>query len=161
MSEATDVPTNESEEEPYLESAGGVVYRRRRGGAVEVALVQTQRGAWVLPKGAVERGEQPQQAAIREVHEETGIVGDVEHDLGEIRYEVRPDLWTGFVPKVVHQFLLRATGGNIRPDPAEHIEARWVDLSDSVRMLHHANERTVMLRAEGYLNKQSGGGSAS
>ena len=102
-----------SEDEPYLESSGGVVYRVRRG-QVEVALVQTQRGAWVLPKGAVERGEAPDDAAIREVLEETGIVSGVQEDLGEIRYEVRPDLWTGFVPKIVHQYLLHAKGGNIR-----------------------------------------------
>jgi 8-oxo-dGTP pyrophosphatase MutT (NUDIX family) len=161
MSEAPDVKTAESsEEEPFLESAGGVVYRVRRG-ATEVALVQTQRGAWVLPKGAIERGEEPAQAAIREVEEETGIIGGIEEDLGEIRYEVRPDLWTGFVPKVVHQYLIVAESGNIRPDPAEHVEARWVSVEDAVRMLHHANERTVMLRAEERLRAIAGGDPAT
>ena len=158
MSEAPDVETVDSSEEPFLESAGGVVYRLRRG-TVEVAVVQTQRGAWVLPKGAVERGEDPAQAAVREVTEETGIQANVEGSLGEIRYEVRPDLWTGFVPKVVHQFLLRATGGNIRPDPAEHAEARWVNIEDGVRMLHHANERSVLKRAEETLSQQGTDGS--
>lgn len=141
-----------NEDEPYLESSGGVVYRVRRG-RIQVALVQTQRGAWVLPKGAVERGEAPDDAAVREVLEETGIVSDVQENLGEIRYEVRPDLWTGFVPKIVHQYLLLARGGNIRPDPAEHVEARWVSVSDAIRMLHHANERTVMVRAEESLRR--------
>jgi 8-oxo-dGTP pyrophosphatase MutT (NUDIX family) len=155
MSEKND-GEKRAEEDPYLESAGGVVYRRR-GAGLQVALVQTQRGAWVLPKGAVERGEEPRGAAIREVQEETGITGEVEENLGEIRYEVRPDLWTGFVPKVVHQFLIQATGGNIRPDPAEHVEARWVNAADAVRLLHHENERTVMVRAEEVLNRQMAG----
>ena len=158
MSEAPEVETADSSDEPFLESAGGVVYRHRRGG-VEIAVVQTQRGAWVLPKGAVERGEDPAQAAVREVAEETGIQGDVEESLGEIRYEVRPDLWTGFVPKVVHQFLLRAAGGNIRPDPAEHVEARWVNIEEGLRMLHHANERSVLTRAEEVLGRQGIDGS--
>ena len=136
-----------TEEEPFLESSGGVVYRCKND-HLQVAIVQTQRGAWVLPKGAVETEEDPDQAAIREVLEETGIVAEIEEDLGEIRYEVRPDLWTGFVPKVVHQYLLKAVSGSIRPDPAEHVAARWVDIEDGVRILHHANERTVMLRAE-------------
>ena len=136
-----------TEEEPFLESSGGVVYRCKND-HLQVAIVQTQRGAWVLPKGAVETEEDPDQAAIREVLEETGIVAEIEEDLGEIRYEVRPDLWTGFVPKVVHQYLLKAVSGSIRPDPAEHVAARWVDIQDGVRILHHANERTVMLRAE-------------
>ena len=102
MSEAPEVQTTNADEEPFLESAGGVVFRRHHG-AIEVALVQTQRGAWVLPKGAVERGEAPDDAAVREVLEETGIRSEVAESLGEIRYEVRPDLWTGFVPKIVHQ----------------------------------------------------------
>ena len=151
-SETTDVEATGSEEEPFLESAGGVVYRVRDD-SVQIALVQTQRGAWVLPKGAVERGEKPEDAAVREVKEETGIVSEVEQNLGEIRYEVRPDLWTGFVPKVVHQYLLKAAGGNIRPDPAEHVEARWVSVENATLMLHHANERSVLLRAEDSLSQ--------
>ncbi len=151
-SKAADLKATGSEEEPFLESAGGVVYRVRDRG-VQIAVVQTQRGAWVLPKGAVEPGEKPEDAAIREVKEETGIVGEVEQNLGEIRYEVRPDLWTGFVPKVVHQYLLKAAGGNIRPDPAEHVEARWVSVEHANRMLHHANERSVLMRAEETLSQ--------
>ncbi len=139
-----------TEEEAFLESSGGVVYRQKNK-QLQVALVQTQRGAWVLPKGAVETEENPKQAAVREVLEETGIVAEIEEDLGEIRYEVRPDLWTGFVPKVVHQYLLKAVSGSIRPDPSEHVAARWVDVENGVRILHHANERTVMLRAEEFL----------
>lgn len=157
MAEAADQPAAATgSEEPFLESSGGVIFRQKNG-EVQVAVVQTQRGAWVLPKGAVEPGEAPKEAAVREVLEETGIVGEVVDDLGEIRYEVRPDLWTGFVPKVVHQYLLRSTGGNIRPDPAEHVEARWVPMQDAVRMLHHVNERTIMLRAEDLLTRQDPG----
>lgn len=152
MTTEQEKPKGESGDEPYLESSGGVVYRVRAG-RVQVALVQTQRGAWVLPKGAVERGEAPDSAAIREVLEETGIKSDVQEDLGEIRYEVRPDLWTGFVPKIVHQYLLLATGGSIRPDPAEHVEARWVSVEDALRLLHHSNERAVMVRAEESLRR--------
>ena len=59
------------------------------------------------------------------------------------------------MPKVVHQYLLRSTGGSIRPDPAEHVEARWVAMPDAVRMLHHVNERTIMLRAEDLLSRQN------
>ncbi len=153
MAEAVEQPeVATGNEEPFLESSGGVVYRQKNG-EVQVAVVQTQRGAWVLPKGAVEPGEAPKDAAVREVREETGIVGEVVEDLGEIRYEVRPDLWTGFVPKVVHQYLLQSVGGSIRPDPSEHVEARWVSMQEAVRMLHHVNERTIMLRAEDLLSR--------
>ena len=68
-------------------SAGGIVWRRARGGAGEVALIR-QHGskAWSLPKGHLEEGESARQAAVREVREETGLeVGGAE-PLGEIRY---------------------------------------------------------------------------
>jgi 8-oxo-dGTP pyrophosphatase MutT (NUDIX family) len=70
-------------------SAGGVVYRREDEG-VDLALAarRTRRGqlAWGLAKGAIEAGESDEQAAVREVLEETGLEADVEADLGDIRY---------------------------------------------------------------------------
>jgi len=55
-------------------SAGGVVYRRCDDGQVEVALIATLEGErWGLPKGAVRKAETPEEAALREVAEETGL----------------------------------------------------------------------------------------
>ena len=69
-------------------SAGGVVYRREED-AIEIALAarRTRRGdlAWGLAKGAIEPGETEEQAAVREVLEETGLEVDLESDLGDIR----------------------------------------------------------------------------
>lgn len=70
-------------------SAGGVVYRRA-GDVIEVALAahRTRRGelAWGLPKGEIEPDETAEQAAVREVREETGLEAEIEASLGDIRY---------------------------------------------------------------------------
>lgn len=67
-------------------SAGGVVFRGR-GGALEIAVFCTrERRRWQLPKGLIDAGEEPEQTALREVHEETGIEGQLLAPVEAIEY---------------------------------------------------------------------------
>jgi 8-oxo-dGTP pyrophosphatase MutT (NUDIX family) len=129
-------------------SAGGVVYRREDD-AIDLALAarRTRRGqlAWGLAKGAIEQGESDEQAAVREVREETGLEAEVEADLGDIRYFY---VWEGVrVRKRVHFFLMRATGGDVADHDSEMEEVRWFPLRTAIKRAAYKGEREVIERA--------------
>jgi 8-oxo-dGTP pyrophosphatase MutT (NUDIX family) len=111
-----------------------IIARLNRGGRLE----------WCLPKGHPENQENNEQAAVREIEEETGIRGRVLAALGSIDY------WftvSGHrVHKTVHHFLLMSTGGHltIENDPDhEAVDVAWVPLADLGRKLSFPNERRI------------------
>lgn len=133
-------------------SAGGVVYRRTDDG-VEMALAarRTRRGelVWGLAKGAIEPDESDEEAAVREVREETGLEAEVESDLGDIRYFY---VWEGVrVRKRVHFFLMRATGGDVSDHDSEMEEVRWFPMRIARRRAAYRGEREVIERATAHL----------
>jgi ADP-ribose pyrophosphatase YjhB (NUDIX family) len=97
---------------------------------------------WSLPKGHLEEGETAEQAAVREVEEETGISGEIIGTLGTI------DFW--FVAegrrihKTVHHFLLRATGGELSDTDIEVTEVAWVPMPQIADKLAYSDERELL-----------------
>ena len=129
-------------------SAGGVVYRREPDG-VEVVLAarRTRRGdlAWGLAKGGIEVDESPQEAAVREVREETGIEAEIETSLGETRYFY---VWEDVrIRKTVHFFLMRATGGDPDDRDDEMEDVQWFPLERALKRAAYRGEREVLGRA--------------
>ncbi|HZP90958.1 MAG TPA: NUDIX hydrolase [Actinomycetota bacterium] len=129
-------------------SAGGVVFRRGESG-VEIALAarRTRRGelVWGLPKGGVDEGETLEEAAIREVREETGLEAEIEGSLGDIRYFY---VWEGVrVRKAVHFFLMRAIGGDVARHDHEMEDVRWFPLTEALEHAGYRGEREVLQRA--------------
>jgi 8-oxo-dGTP pyrophosphatase MutT (NUDIX family) len=134
-------------------SAGGVVVR----GDEVVVIVPTRRAAdgtrvLALPKGHVDPGETPVQAAQREVREETGIVADPVERLGETRYWYRRDGST--IGKAVSFFLFDHVGGDIADHDDEVEEVRWIALEEAERELSHAAEREMVTLAIAYREKE-------
>lgn len=124
-------------------SAGGLVVRDG-----QVLLIATAGGRrWQLPKGHVEEGETPENAAVREVREETGVVGRVVSPLPSIRYSF-VERGTRRIRKHVDYFLLDYVEGSERDfDPQEVDGARWFVWDEALERLTHANERRVATRA--------------
>lgn len=125
-------------------SAGGLVFDSL--GRVAIIARHSRSGhlEWCLPKGHIEKGETPQQTAVREIHEETGILGEIVESIATIDY-----WFTGTsqrVHKLVHHFALRYLSGEISvlgdPDH-EAEEARWVDFSELNNILSYPNERKI------------------
>lgn len=97
---------------------------------------------WSLPKGHLEVGETAQDAAVREVAEETGICGQVVAPLGTI------DFWFTVegrrVHKTVHHFLLLSEGGALSDADIEVAEVAWVPLSQVAGRLAYPDEQRLV-----------------
>jgi 8-oxo-dGTP pyrophosphatase MutT (NUDIX family) len=145
-------------------SAGGVVLRQMRGrwwmAAIEPAgrAAAGKQAVLALPKGLVDPGERPEQTALREVREETGVEAELIGKLGDIKY-VYTRTWAGGerVFKVVSFYLLRYHSGkldDITPEMrVEVARAEWIPLDDAPRRLAYKGEREMAVKAQEYIRR--------
>ncbi len=125
-------------------SAGGVVYRRE-GGGYRLMLIRDRFGRWSMPKGRIEPGETPEEAALREIEEETGVVGRIVAVLPATRYFFRDG--ETLVEKAVEYFLVEAVGGAVRPQLEEISGVGWFAPGEIAALEQYDNNRTVLERA--------------
>jgi 8-oxo-dGTP pyrophosphatase MutT (NUDIX family) len=127
-------------------SAGGVVFRRD-GTRTLILLIRDRHHNWGFPKGHVERGEAPAEAAVREVREETGLSQvDVVAPLDTIEWTFR---FRGRrIHKTCHFFALTTKDVRTKPQRKEGIIAcRWVSIDHGAKLLSHENARGVLASA--------------
>jgi len=154
MSPNSPKPRRRARKAPARElSAGGVVVR----GDEVVVIVPTRRASdgsrvLALPKGHIDAGESTLQAAQREVREETGVLAEPMHELGEARYWYRRDGQT--IPKSVSFYLFSYVDGDTADHDDEVEEARWMSLKDAQRELSHTAEREMVARAVAFLEAE-------
>jgi 8-oxo-dGTP pyrophosphatase MutT (NUDIX family) len=133
-----------------IAAVGGVVYRSDERGRLVMLLIRKREGYWTLPKGKLCAGESHAEALVREVAEETGVVGVVEREIGTLRYLTprrRPPL-----PKEVTYYLVRAVTCELRLSRDEAIiGARWVSLRAAARTIHRKRVRRVVRTAAAML----------
>jgi 8-oxo-(d)GTP phosphatase len=119
-----------------IRAAGAILHR---DGLVAV-VHRPQYDDWTLPKGKLEPEEDDETAALREVEEETGHAGTIEHDLGTIGYEVEAGT------KTVRYFLM-AVGAGGGPLAQDVDEVRWVQIDEAAALVSYDRDRDVLDRA--------------
>jgi 8-oxo-dGTP diphosphatase len=118
-------------------AAGGIVLRR--GDTPLIAIVrQRKRNEWVLPKGKLDDGETPKQAAHREVLEETGHDVAVHEFLGTMAYQ------SGGRSKIVHFWRMEVEGGQVRKLMNDIKAVDWLPLDDAILRLSREYERAFL-----------------
>jgi 8-oxo-dGTP pyrophosphatase MutT (NUDIX family) len=118
-------------------SSGGVVYRGINEEPEIVLLHRIDSDTWHLPKGTVEKGESLRQTALREVHEETNLIGEIQGYLMNVYSEFC--LLGEWIPKRTYYYLIQAQSRNLRCDD-EHDEAFFVPLREAIRLVSRHNE---------------------
>jgi len=121
-----------------IEAAGGLVVREG-----QVALVHRPRyDDWTLPKGKLDPGESFEQAAVREVEEETGLRARLVRELPSTTYRV------GGRPKIVRYWLMEVDDDAPFAPNDETDELRWVRPDEALRLLTYDRDRELLAGAE-------------
>ena len=136
-------------------SAGIIPYRQGRNQEKEYLLLKYAAGHWDFPKGKVEPGESLVNAAVRELHEETGLNVQLDQRFNySFSYEF--DDYDGQkAHKEVTLFVGLAKGQDMITLSAEHQQSKWLPYEQALQQLTHANARDALQQVEGYL-KRSG-----
>jgi 8-oxo-dGTP pyrophosphatase MutT (NUDIX family) len=123
-----------------VEQAGGIAFRREQGKLV-VMLVKSKKNPaiWVFPKGHIEPGERPDETAVRETREESGVEGQL---LGPIGQPLEFD--SGREPVRVQYFLIRATTD--KPS-SEGRQKGWFTIADAMGRLAFESSRALLAEA--------------
>lgn len=127
-------------------SAGGlVVDTEQMAAAIIGRLDRKGRMVWSFPKGHLEAGETAEQAAIREVFEETGLTARVQEPLGDIAFWFMLD--GKRIHKTVNHFLMICEGGELSDADLEVDAVEWIALSEVSARLAYADERALVTKA--------------
>jgi len=128
-----------------LASSGGVIFKRYDNNDVEIAMVSIKEGrVWCLPKGSIDRGEAPENTAIREVAEETGLKGRIVGKLGEITYWFYIRGENTKCKKTVHFYLMEYESGDTSEHDWEVDSASWILIDDALQKASYKGEKEII-----------------
>ena len=139
----------------YEVSAGGLVLRRRESTYDALLIGRGTPRVWTLPKGHVEARESHEQAAVREVREETGCWAEIITKLNDISY------WF-YLNRAKHKksvtfYLMRYLSGDTANHDHEVDEARWFEIKAAKKALKYVNEKRLVDLGLEWLEQEGGG----
>lgn len=137
----------------YLQSAGGVVFKKEDNLFYVALIAVKNKTIWTLPKGLIDEGETVEESAIREVREETGLSGEIVKKIGEKSYWFYLKEKNAKCRKKVTYFLIRYESGNIEDYCWEVDEARWFEINDAIKMVSYKSDKDILKAAKKILEK--------
>lgn len=124
-------------------SAGGVIFRRIEN-QIEFLIIKDSYDKWTFPKGHIEKGEKPDEAAIREVGEEVGLT-----DIKIVNLLSKIDYWFKFEGELIHKFvyfyLMESYSFDLKIQEEEIKEAKWVNVKETINTLSYKDENTTLI----------------
>ena len=133
-------------EEPQVRAAGGVVVRDGAGGTELLVVHRSRYDDWSLPKGKLDPGESFEDAALREVQEETGVRARLGEELEAIRYRDHKGR-----DKLVRYWLMRVDDEGAFEPNEEVDELRWVSPATAAGLLSYPHDAELARAAEARL----------
>ena len=128
-------------------SAGGVIFKKNED-SLQVVLISVRNGqAWCLPKGIVDKGETTEEAALREVSEETGLTGRIIDKLGDINYWYYIKGENIKCRKTVYFYLMEYVNGDTANHDIEVDEAVWFPLEAALKKVSFKGDRNILEKA--------------
>jgi 8-oxo-dGTP pyrophosphatase MutT (NUDIX family) len=122
-----------------MRAAGGVVIRRSQSAGLEIAIIhRPEYDDWTLPKGKIEPDETPEDCALREVREETGLRCDLKRPLGCTAYVDRRGR-----DKIACYWVMEVRGGRFKPG-VEVDRLLWLSVPDAVKRLTYRHDKLLV-----------------
>ncbi|MDD5424455.1 MAG: NUDIX hydrolase [Candidatus Omnitrophica bacterium] len=125
-------------------SAGGVVYRKSGNGLEIVILTRGGGKVFCLPKGKIAKQETPEQAALREIREETGLTGVIEKEIGKIKYSFDLPEEEIVINKTVTFFLVRYVSGDTKDHDTDAEDVSWLSIKEALKIMTYPSERQIV-----------------
>ncbi|MCX7914436.1 MAG: NUDIX hydrolase [Thermodesulfovibrionales bacterium] len=132
----------------HLKSSGGVIFRRVEE-KIEIVLIAVKnKTVWTLPKGLIDKGENAEEAAIREILEETGLYGKIVSFLGENSYWFYIKNDNVKCKKTVFYYLVKCLDGDLKNHSWEVDEARWFSIDEAIEKVYYKSDREIIQKAK-------------
>lgn len=136
-------------------SAGGIVYRFVKGRLEILLCGRDEPRVWGLPKGMPNPGETLEEAAQREVAEETGLQATIEAKLGTIQYWFTSPQEKARYHKMVHYYLMAPHGGSLEQHDPEFDRVQWFPIQEVYPIMSYKNEAEMVAKAEALLAERN------